>query len=72
MKKARIEFDGLVFFLGIVGIGLSEIPNSIKLPLIICFFIVLLLLDIVMAHREKEWVRAAVVIAKIFGTCLPH
>ena len=51
MKKARIEFDGLVFFLGIVGIGLSEIPNSIKLPLIICFFIVFLLLDIVMAHH---------------------
>jgi len=38
-KEGAIIVFYVILLLGIVGMGLSEVPNTIKLPMLICFFI---------------------------------
>ena len=38
-KEGAIIVFYVILLLGIVGMGLSEVPNPIKLPMLICFFI---------------------------------
>jgi len=41
-KEGAIIVFYVILLLGIVGMGLSEVPNPIKLPMLICFFILII------------------------------